>query len=739
MPRLRELLIFSAACWVSLTSLIPSAAAQDPFKTVTEPTPLLQEPKTPDESFAAALLMVDLARLDLAKKYLNQFESSGPDETVLMQLRDRHGTAAFLKMARIKELQPTATDLLQRLNAASRKQSEDPAFVDTLIGRLLEGPTQRELAIVELRNAGPRAVPQVIRQMGRPEMKDQQDVLTIALIRMGRQVVPPLLGALDAPQERVRAAVINILQQLDAREAIPYLWFPAFSEDQPLGVRIAANRALARLVTGSPERVERMSSISASHELRTRARALYEHPELVTGDETGSVTLWAWDATQETVAPQVYTATVAAMHLSSRFAAQSLALSPDQPEPQRLYLASLLGLEILQKGWDQPRDAVPESAQYLAMTAGEETVAAVLGDALTARQPSTAVAALEVLAQIGSRQQLLHQAGIKSPVVAALNSPDSRVQFAAAVAILRMEPRVAFAHSHRVISVLTRALTDPGRPLALVVDADFDRASQAAGYLNGLGYEAATVSTGREGFERAAATAGVGVVLIHANCARWGITQTLSNFRADARTAAIPVVIYGAPEVRASVDRLVSRSKPALFVTESSTASEFQRHVIPFLQSTLADPMSDRERASHKEIAAYWLATLATTRSGPLFDLSEAEDELGVVAEDPAVAGNALVALSGIASGGAQRRLAAIATNGQAPVELRQTAASQLGFHIQRFGLLLTREEVGSVNDAWNGAENPAVKSALAAVMGVLKPDATVVGERLRQFSAGGK
>jgi len=738
MPRLRELLIISSACWaLVLTSLPPVQGQEDsPFRSPTADSPLLVEPTTPEESFAAALLMVDLARMDLARLYLNQFDKSAPDDAVLMKLRDRHGTAAFLKLARIKELQPLSEDLLTRLNAASRQQSEDPAFVDTLIGRLVEGPTQRELAIVELRNAGPRAVPQIIRQMGRPEMRAHQDVLTIALIRMGRQVTPPLLGALDSPQERIRAAVIGVLEALDAKEAIPYLWFPAFSEDQPLGVRMAANRALAKLTTGSALRVERLSSVDASHELRIRARRLYEHPAELPADENGQVTLWSWDGTQETTLPQTYSPRIASLLMSSRFAAQALALSPEQPESQRQYLAAILGLEVLQKGWDQPRDPVPDSAMYVAMTAGEETVAAVLGDALAARQPATAVAALEVLSQIGSREQLSSQPGIKSPVLAALNSPDPRVQFAAAVTVLRMEPRVAFAHSTRVVSVLTRALTDPGRPMALVVDPDADRASQAAGYLNDLGYESATVATGREGFERAASTAGVEVVLIHANTARWGLTQTLSNLRADARTAAIPVVVYGAAELRGSVERLVTRSRPALFVPESSTASEFHRNLVPFLQTVKSDPMTDQERARQKVAAAYWLATLATTRSSVLFDISGAEKELSLVAEDPNVSANAIVALSGIPSGSAQRRLAALATNPQGEAGLRQMAANQLGFHIQRFGLLLTKDEVGDVHTSWTAAQDPAVKSSLAAVMGVLRPDSALVGERLRQFAS---
>jgi hypothetical protein len=744
MPRLRPILLASILCATGMLAVSTSVHAQPenaqpaPAQAKTapepEPSPLLIEPKSPEELFAGALLMVDLARIDLAGKYLEQFEAASPDDELLLKLRDKHGTGEFLKLSRIKELQPLSTQLLDRLSEASRKQSENPEFVDALIARLGGDPTQRELAIREFRNAGPRAVPQMLRQLRQPESAAQQDSLVIALTRMGRQVVPPLIGAMDAPEERVRAAIIGVLGSLDATEAIPYLWYPAFSEEQPLGVRIVANRTLAKLISGSPEKTDRLSSVAAANELRRLAKLLYTNSSLLPREEDGTVAIWGWDEKEGTVAPHRHSPQVASMLLSSRFASQSLALSPEQPEPQRQYLASLLGLQVLQQGWDKPRQAVPGSAMYLAMTAGEETVSAVLADALEAGQAPTATAALEVLAQIGTREQLLGLKGVKSPVLAALNSPDPRVQFAAATAILRIEPQSGFPGSNRVVAVLARALTDPGSSQAIVIDADNSRGSQTLGYLSELGYEGVVASTGREGFEKAATSAGVNVIIVHANCVRWELTQTLSNFRADARTAAIPIVVYGAEPTRSSVARLVGRSKPAVFVGESAGAADFRRQFVPFINSVSSPPLSAQERHQQMLASAYWLATLATIRGAQVFDVTPAEKSISLVVENPDVGANAVTALSGISTGSSQRRLSGVALNSQLDPALRQLAATQLAFHIQRFGLLLTKDDVTAVNTSWQAAEQPELKAALGSVMGSLRPNATLVGERLRQF-----
>ena len=738
MARFRPVFVASLACGaLYLHSAVSYAQPPAPGKLVAapEPSPLLIEPKTPEEFFASTLLMVDLARMDLARKYLERFDSEAPDDELLIKIRDKHGTGEFVKLARIQELQPLSSQMLERLNVLARKQSEDPAFVDGLIARLVGDPTQRELAIRELRNAGPRAVPQILRQMSKPEMADQQDVLVIALTRMGRQIVPPMLGGLDSPQDRVRAAVIEVLGILDADEAIPYLWFPAFSEAQPRGVRVAAQRTLAKLITGSKEKTDRLSSVTASNELRRLAKLLFQKPDLLKRESDGSVLIWGWNEQAETVVAKTFSPPVAAMLLSSRFARQSLALSPDQSEPQRQYLASLLGLEVLQKGWDKPREVGPGTAMYLALTAGEETVSQVLSDALAASQPATAVAALEVLGQIGTREQLLGLKGLKSPVLAALNAPDTRIQFAAATAVLRIEPKNGFPGANRVVSVLARALTDPGRARAMVIDADQGRASRTASFLDAAGFEGTVASTGRDGFEKAANSAGIDVIVIHANCIRWELTQTLANIRADARTAAIPVVVYGPDTTRTEVARLVSRSAPATFVAESASSNDFIHQFQPFMDGVKSPMLSAQERNQQKVSAAYWLATLATGRGSRVFDVSQAEKELALVIESPDAGANAIVALGSLPSGTAQRRLSEAALNTQLDATLREAAAAQLGYHIQRFGLLLTKEGVGAVHAGWVAAQEPSVKTALAGVIGALRPNATLVGERLQQFS----
>jgi DNA-binding response OmpR family regulator len=714
---------------------VSSSVAQPGKKSAIERSPLLKAPTTPDEMFSAALLMVDLARFDLANQYLDQFLATDPDDQKLIELRDKFGTGDFVKLAAQKELQPASTSLLERLNAAAKKQAEDPQFVDGLINRLMLGTAERDLAIAELRNAGAAVVPEILRKMSEDEMADKQDIFVLTLIRMGNQVIPAMIGALDSPQERIRAAVIDVLGWLEAHESIPYLWFPAFDEDQPEGVRNAARRTLIKLLKGSPNRGTQLSSVVASNELKRLAKLLYRTPDLLPADEQGNVSLWAWDEKEGTIIQRALKPEVAALFLSTRFARQSLSLSPEQPEPQRQYLASLLGLEVLRQGWDKPRLADPGSAMYLGLTAGEETVSQVLSEALEAGRASTAVAALEILGQVGTREQLLNQSGLKSPVIAALNSPDQRVQFAAAVTILKLNPKNGFSNANRVVAILARALTDVQKSRAVVIDADSARASMTSAFLSEVGYDGYMASASRDGFEQAATSTGVEVIAVHVNCQRWDLSQTLSNIRADSRTAAIPLVIYGPATLRAEMARVVARHSPATYVTETSTSRDFLDQVLPFMKSLQSTPLSANERHQQKVAAGYWLATIGSGNLARIFDIAPAEKELTAAVEDPAVATNALIALAGIGTASGQRRLVDIALNSQLNEGVQQTAANQLAYHIQHYGLMLTKDEVAELHSGWKQTQNPAVKSALASVIGSLRPNATIVSERLRQFT----
>src|SRR6185436_12618619 len=100
------------------------------------------------------VLMTDLARPGLAHLYLQKLLEANPDDETILKLRDKHGPALFLRLSNDKRLQPESITLLERVNAAFRKGATDPVRVDKLIDQLSKTAAEREVAILQLRNAG---------------------------------------------------------------------------------------------------------------------------------------------------------------------------------------------------------------------------------------------------------------------------------------------------------------------------------------------------------------------------------------------------------------------------------------------------------------------------------------------------------------------------------------------------------------------------------------------------------
>jgi len=728
-----------AACWQAAPLFAQPDA--DVSKVVLpagiEPSPILEDPRTPGELFDAVVLLVELARLDIAPVYLQAFVDANPSDADLIALRDEYGTGEFLRMTKVPQLEALALPLIVRLNQISKTQSQDPNYVDSQLLRLTGPATEREKATQELRNLGANAVPQMLKQLSVAEEGPQRDAIAIALSRMGQPVIAPLIAALDSPLDRVRQGSVEALMILKSEEAVPRLWPLAFSTDYDAGTRESAARALAKIRFGNADRTQELSQVIAIHELQQRSAALLRRDLVLAPEVEGQpIVVWNWDPEQKTVVATETSPENASLAEALRLSRDAFRLNPDSSQLQTWYLMALLASEVQQAGWDTILTADTSPAMQVAVSTGIAPLQDVLQQGMALGRTDAVWAALQGLSALAS-PELLHPAasGKPSPVLSALNYPDDRVQFAAASVILRTNPQGNFRGASRVTDILRRALTDPGQPRAVVINPNQEESALLATYLASEGYVPLQAFTGKEGFTRTTELAGVELVVIHANIADWALTQSLSNFRADARTAHIPIVVYGLEEVRDATARLVKRTGNAMFAGESPAAESFWWQVRPFVDGRQTPPMSAQLRADFRSIATFWLASLSAGSERRPFDLAAAEAELLPLITEPELSLNALTALSHIGTAEVQTRLAEWAFNEQASVDLRRGVAAKLVEHIHHFGLVISPATAQTLQQQLAAPQAPELQGAYAAVRGCLKPSPQVVGERLRTLN----
>jgi hypothetical protein len=83
----------------------------------------------------------------------------------------------------------------------------------------------------------------------------------------------------------------------------------------------------------------------------------------------------------------------------------------------------------------------------------------------------------------------------------------------------------------------------------------------------------------------------------------------------------------------------------------------------------------------------------------------------------------------------AQHELIAVVLNGQRPPPVRVAATRELIRHIQQNGALLSRTQAGAIENLFADAgTDPTLKAELALLLGSLKPDERLTGERLLRY-----
>lgn len=710
-------------------------AAGDDKQPIAPDSPLVIEPKTPNELFDAVVLMVDLARPEIAKLYLQKFMESDPPDDLLLALREKHGPGIFLKFSNIEELQPLSIDLLNRNNAAFSKFARDPARLDALLKDLVSGTAaEKTVAQHQMQTSGVNVVPALISALGTPAYAEHQNALVEMLALIGREAVPPLKAALIAPQPQVRQAAIQALGLIRDPSAIPDLLRFA-GQAEPSEDKSSASKAIAKILR-TPS-IPNSESSGVANRLLQQARDYFQgKTQYVLGTDKLATT-WVWSDPLGTVEERRVPPATAAMQDALFFAKAALDVAPDRQDVQTFYLVVLLAQEAALQGVSQPLKSGPGSIVDLASSLGPDAVTRALGEALDLHQTRAAVAALQILSKTGRVAQVRNVSGKQSVLQRSLAYPDRRVQFAAVQTILALDPASAYPGTDRVVAILGRALTqaEATQPRGLVLDSVIERGQTLSGFLRDLNYEPTFLRTGREGFKTAATAQEVDLVLVDINIQRWALSETIANFKADPRTTDLPIVIYGSSSNARAARVQTQQYRNVIFIEEPSASDDLRDQLTGFLASQAEPPLTAEERSSKALAAAQLLAFISSGQRRRMYDLTPIEPQLLTAVENLELATPLMPVVGALPTKSAQSRLASLAGENGIPLPERTLAARQLTQHVRLHGLLISKEQVLALNQAWEQTADGPFHAELSSLMGLLQPNPNLIGERLRSSS----
>ena len=667
-------------------------------------SPLATVPRTPRELFEAAVSMVDIGRTDLARKYLQQVTPGSLTDEQLAEIRETIGSPNLIRLEAIPELEPLVQPVVERSNDVLRRQAAEPQRVRNLLADLGKTPEARAAALADLKNLGPFAVPTLLASAVTEKEPARIADITTLCMSAGAPAIGPLEAALQAPEPVVQKIAAEALGRIgQSRGAVPDLEFLASGPDTDPAVRQASQVALRRLSprpgpAGAAAPGVHLDPLVLSRRLIEASKARLQNPLADGTDPAAKLADWSWDRQKKSLVQQQVPARVIADRAALRHANRAVQLAPDDTHPvvvqRACELAALGGPEYLfpPRGESTAEPKVPPTSTAV--------WSQVLDLGMSLRRPEIATRAAQALAKLPETYSDLNWSDAKNPLLKALANPDPRVQFAAAETLVTRGPKHPYRGAPQVVEVLRRMLdSDATRPFAIVGEVAADRAADISGMLRELGFDTLTSVSGREAFRAASERSDVALVVLHPNLIRWTLSETVANLKNDARTAHLPIVVYGPARLAPKFLNPAPGQHRLNYATYVETADELRTQIGPVLDAAQGQtpPAGQREELRSRSIGL--LKEIAQMKGTRVYDLTGLEESLAKAGTDPNLAEAAFQALASLGTRRAQGLMAESLIN--APGEPVAPLVTQLlNDHIRKYGQFLPRSILRDVNVA---------------------------------------
>lgn len=698
-------------------------------------------PTTPRQLIAAVKALLDYGALDEARIYLSKLLASKPTVGDLADVQRQFGSAFFIRLAAERRLSPEAQRVAAAVMESARRVHTDPDRLRTFAKQTGDADAaKRAEAIFELKNAGAAAVAPLLEVLGNANLPNAQAHARDAIVALGPDAVEPMIGVLDSTNHELRTQAIAVLTRLRTTRLVVYLLRPAFDPDEDPRVQAIAREALKRLMGRIPSRQD------VEDYLYKQASDYFAGMSPVEADEDGLATLWRWDQQQGFSVPRYFPAnpdaillpeirgvdgvikTIEPLPVSSimaaRVAADLYALYPDVPAYKQLFLATNLEAGKLQVGLGAPLPTGPGTMGAAIAQAGAPAIEDAMIWSIKNDHFIAAIAAAEVLGDIGDASILTSPTGAPRALAVALRHADRRLRFAAADAILKIDPPTSFPGASFVPETLGYLASSVGTRRALVADPRTEVASSFAGLLAGARYDVDLASTGDAALSLALKQPDYEVIFLGDGIDHQDLLRTWQQLRKDPRTANVLVAFLAREEnlvpllEKAETDDL-ARAMPYVHTVPTL---DFQMTQL-FRKAALAFvPYSERQRQA--VVSLNHMARLASDpAAAKRYDVLRLEPAALSAIRTPGLAPHAAPVLAGLATHHAQLALVELASDANVDIVERQAAAKAFATAVARRGVLLTTGEIGIQYDRYNASEtlDPDSQQVLASVLDTIE------------------
>ena len=605
------------------------------------------QPLKPVDVFRSARDLIASGKFDLAAERLKSFLDSEPLDKDFLDLEDRFGATVFQRLLRIERWSDNATAdanakktvdaILAKSAAVHTKIGRDPKRIELFIGNLTASPAERDFAVDQLQFAGYASVPYFVSAFKKTRDAKARVGLLQAITKLPPQIVPGILTATEPASDLtddVKAALLgaiaerkDIVQIVERAESnpLPILWNYAKGSNPILSE--TAGKLLNGFTGGASIKQQ------AEEQLHLLAEPFRNHKAKFASEDgmTKKVQLWVWDSEKALPKPVVLSRADAEEYLGLKYLRWASGRNPKSEAVQLAFLTLATERGIERAKFGDLSKTEPAVYELLASANGN-ILATLLETALAENNTGLAIGALQVLSDRGQRDASISGTGKLTPYMRALNYPDLRVQFAAAVATLRSPNASANESKSKVVEVLTRALSAAVEPSSdgklgkvLIADPSITRGDRLASQFRDLGYSPEKFNHGRDLLRRIAKSADFDLIVLDRHCTDPQLADMLSHISSDPNAGRRPMLVVASNDKAQPipVEVLLLRLAVLIAVTETEKISVPAPYAF---NAKLPDLDREQARAANVGLRDAEIYKLATARLARLKRLTDAAD-----------------------------------------------------------------------------------------------------------------
>ncbi|MEM7311614.1 MAG: hypothetical protein AAF497_00545 [Planctomycetota bacterium] len=678
--------------------LLPSSGlhAQRDIRSIVVEDTLLANPRTPIDMLRAVRDLINVGEHELAKDFIQKTIDAKLNQEQLLDLNKEMGSSFFLRIQRIEKLAPAGRQLTQMVTTAAKQSAQDPKVIAKLINAARSKDDDvRRSARNELTRIVGNAVPQLITEINNEKRADENLWLFRALASLGEPAVPPLVAALSSNDPGVAYQALSALRYIPSDNSLPFLFRPYFDEGPLLSTE--ARRALEEYETGLPTRKE------ATAILQKRVHKLLTDPLAIGADLDGKSTVWWWDRAGEKIVSRRISNHDKALLRATWLARDLYRIDSSNPKNREYYLLTQLGWNKTRYGMDR---SLPDEL-FEGLEIGRAVLAPELDDllsrAMELKLTPSALGAIECLGRMNSLACVGNCGDRIRTLIDALRHPEHRIRFAAAKAILRLDPQQPFGGASDLMDVLGQTLGSHGQRKVLVIHNRLDQGDQMLGSLVGLGFETALALNGKQASRILRSDPDIELILLSETVGRPQWRELLQQLEHDYHSRNLPICLIAREQRLGLVeDVAIAYDNVDTFPIphDGPTMANLLRRVLP-KTSRFATNKEDRLAMANQALKL--LEPIASNRTRySFYELLDHQKQLIEASSVPELAANSARVLGGLGTPAAQSALLDMAGQSYRNVDLRKIAASEFDRSIRQSGVMLRHGQLLAQYDHYN-------------------------------------